>query len=126
MSNIHDSRDRLTWLISSPQEMQKNSSITTIKQEIQLRKTPTHRNPHNIHAMYINKVKHWLEIKVRDAKGFPQFHNSLKLNCMVSNQKQNVLDTPDIFCILLSNLPAQTLVRRNTAVWEVPKLDDFT
>ena len=66
-------------------------------------------DPHRIIAAYLKEIKQWPQIKPGDAEAYRKFHNVL-LKCENTTQMQtwNVLDTPEIMCMLLSKLPHGT------------------
>ena len=71
----------------------------------------TERNgdPNRIVAAYRKESKHWPQIKAGDADVYQNFQNVLvKLENITHLQSWNVLDTPDIRCILLSKIPGST------------------
>ena len=66
-------------------------------------------DPHRVIAAYCKEIKQWPQIKPGDAEAYRKFHNFL-LKCENITQLQtwNVLDTPEITCMLLSTLPGGT------------------
>ena len=57
-------------------------------------------------AVCRNQIKKWSQIKAGDADGYRRFQNFL-IKCDNINQLQawNILDSPDIICMLVSRLP---------------------
>ena len=79
------------------------------------------------------QIKKWPSVKHGDAEGYRKFYNFL-LKCETVTQMQtwNVLDTPEVMCMLLSKLPGGArdkwsrrvlLIRRNQK--RDPELADF-
>ena len=68
-----------------------------------------YRDPHRVIAAYWKEIKHWSQVKHGDADGYRRFLNFL-LKCETITQMQtwNVLDTPEVMCMLLSKLPSGT------------------
>ena len=66
-------------------------------------------DPHIVIAAYWKEIKHWPQVKHGDAEGYRRFPNFL-LKCETITQMQtwNVLDTPEVMCILLSKLNGGT------------------
>ena len=58
---------------------------------------------HTVIAAYCKETKQWPQIKPGDAEAYRKFHNF-----MLRLQTWNVLDTPEIMCMLLSKLPGGT------------------
>ena len=57
-------------------------------------------------ATYRKEIKHWPQIKSGDADAYQKFQDFLvKLDNIGHLQSWNVLDTPDIMCMILSKLP---------------------
>ena len=82
---------------------------------------------HTVIAAYCKETKQWPQIKPGDAEAYRKFHNF-----MLRLQTWNVLDTPEIMCMLLSKLPGGTrdkwsrrvlLIRRKQG--KEPELADF-
>ena len=60
-------------------------------------------DPHRITAAYRKEIKQWPQIKAGDADGYRKFQNFLvKCKNIHDLQPWNVLNTPDIICMLLS------------------------
>ena len=90
-------------------------------------------DPHQVIAAYCKEIKQWPQIKPGDTEACRKFHNFL-LKCENITQMQtwNVLDTPEIMCMLLSKLPGGArdkwsrrvlLIRRKQR--KEPELADF-
>ena len=63
-------------------------------------------DPYRIISVYRKEIKYWPQIKAGDADAYQKFQNFLvKLENIGHLQSWNVLDTPDIMCMLLSKLP---------------------
>ena len=63
-------------------------------------------DPHQITAAYQNQIKKWPQIKPGDSDAYRKFQNFL-IKCENIDQIQgwNVLNTPDVVCMLVSKLP---------------------
>ena len=63
-------------------------------------------DPHRVIAAYQKEIKHWPQVKHRDAEPYRGFLNFL-LKCETITQMQtwNVLDTPEVMSMPLSKLP---------------------
>ena len=62
-------------------------------------------DPHIITASYRKEIKQWPQIKAGDAGAYRRFQNFLvKCENIDHLQSWNVLNTPDIICMLLSKL----------------------
>ena len=80
------------------------------------------------------EIKQWPQIKFGDARAFWKFHTFLlKCRSMSFNQRWNVLDSPDILCMLISKLPGGIMERWNRKVSNIrrcqvrePTLDYMT
>ena len=90
-------------------------------------------DPHGVIPAYRKEIKQWPQIKPGDAEAYRKFHNFL-LKCENITQMQtwNVLDTPEIMCMLLSKLSGGTkdkwsrrilIIRRKQG--REPELADF-
>ena len=66
-------------------------------------------DPQRVIATYCKEIKQWPQIKPGDAEPYRKFHKFL-LKCENITQMQtwNVLDTPEIICMLPSKLPGGT------------------
>ena len=63
-------------------------------------------DPHRVIAAYRKEIKHWPHVKHGDAEGSRRFLNFLlKCETITRMQTWNVLGTPEVMCILLSELP---------------------
>ena len=63
-------------------------------------------DPHRVIAAYRKELKHWPQAKHGDAEGYRRFPNFLlKCETIIRMQTWNVLGTPEVMCILLSELP---------------------
>ena len=110
---VDDHRGKLTRLIKyttgDAKEMVKNCiqlsaeiGFETAKQLL----TERYGNPYRIIEAYRKETKHWPQIKAGDADPYQKFQNFLvKLENIGHLQSGNVLDPPDIMCMLLSKLP---------------------
>ena len=66
-------------------------------------------DPHRAIAAYCKEIKQWPQIKPGDAEACRKFHKFLlKCENITQTQTWNVLDTPEIMCMLLSKLPGGT------------------
>ena len=64
-------------------------------------------DPHR--AAYQKDIKHWPQVEHGDAEGDRIFQNFLlKSKTITQMQTWNVLDTPEVMCMLLSKLPGGT------------------
>ena len=127
---IDDSRGRLTRLI----KYTKGEAKDMIKNCIQLPAKIGYDNakamlyqqygdPHRAIAAYRQQIKKWPSVKHGDAEGYRKFYNfQLKCETVTQMQTWNVLDTPEVMCMLLSKLPGGArdkwsrkvlLIRRN-------------
>ena len=110
---VTDSRGRLTHLIKftkgEAKEIAKN--CIQLPQEVGYKTVKRLLNervgdPHRITAAYRKEIKQWPQIKAGDADAYRKFTNFLvKCENIDHLQKWNVLNTPDIICMLLSKLP---------------------
>ena len=137
---IEDLHGKLTRLIKyttgEVKEMVKNYIQLPPKEGYETAKQMMHKlygDPHKVIAAYRKEIKQWPQIKPGDAEAYRKFHNFL-LKCENITQMQtwNVLDTPEIMCMLLSKLPSVTrdkwsrrvlLIRRKQE--KEPELADF-
>ena len=79
-------------------------------------------------------MKNWQPIKYGDGIAFRQFHNfMLRCKSLATNQRWNILDTPNILCMLTSKLPSGIMGRWNREVLKIrrqqhqePNLEDFS
>ena len=61
---------------------------------------------HDIMTMYRKEIKAWQQVKTGDANSLQKFCNFLvKCEIITQSSQWNTLDTPDVFCMLLSKLP---------------------
>ena len=106
---IEDPRGKLTHLIKyttgEVKEMVKNCIQLPPKEGYETEKEMMHKlygDPHRVIAAYHKEIKQWPQIKPGDAEAYRKFHNFL-LKCENIKQLQtwNVLDTPEIICMLL-------------------------
>ena len=69
-------------------------------------------NPHSIIAAYRKEIKIWPQLKPADDAAFKKLHISLlKCESVTNGQTWNALDTPEVMCLVLSNLPGHTRER---------------
>ena len=63
-------------------------------------------NPFNIMGVYRNEIKSWPQITNGDGESYQKFYSFL-LQCESITQARewNLLDTPDVICMLLLKLP---------------------
>ena len=111
-NKVTDPRGRQTCLIrftkGEAKEIAKNCiqllselGFRTAKQLL----TETFGDPHIITASYRKEMKQWPQIKAGDAGAYRRFQNFLvKCENIDHLQSWNVLNTPDIICMLLSKL----------------------
>ena len=113
---IEDPRGRLTRLIKyttgEVKDLIKNYIQLPAKDGHEAAKNQLYQlygDPHRIIAAYWKEIKHWPQVKHGDAEGYRRFLNFL-LKCETITQMQtwNVLDTPEVMCMLLSKLPSGT------------------
>ena len=109
---VDDPRRKVTWLIKfvtgDAKEMAKNYiqlpaeiRFETAKQFL----TDISGDPCKIMAACRKEIKHWPQIKFGDVDAYQEFQNFLvKLENIGHLQSWQVLDIPDIMCILLSEL----------------------
>ena len=65
-------------------------------------------NPHQILAVYC-KIKSWEQLTPADGSAYIKFYNFLlKCESATLRQNWNVLDTQELMCLVLSNLPGKT------------------
>ena len=63
-------------------------------------------DPHRVIAACRKELKHWPQAKHGDVEGYRRFPNFLlKCETITRMQTWNVLGTPEVMCILLSELP---------------------
>ena len=67
-------------------------------------------NPHHILAPYRKEVKSWAQLKSYDGTAYMKFYNFLILKCESATFRQNwnILDTPEMICLVLSKLPGNS------------------
>ena len=121
---VTDPRGRLTRLIKltkgEAKEIAKNCiqlpsevGFKTAKQLLAER----FGDPHIITASYHKEIKQWPQIKTGDADAYRRLQNFLvKCENIDHLQSWNVLNTPDIICMLLSKLPGSV---RDKWSWKV-------
>ena len=79
-------------------------------------------DPHIILSTYRKEVRNWPKLKFGDAKGFRQFYNFLvKCEGVARDQGWNIINTPDILCMLVSKLPNGLIDRWNRVVYNIRK-----
>ena len=112
-NKVTDPRGQLTCLITftkrEAKEIAKNCiqipselGFKTAKQLL----TERFGDLHIITASYRKEIKQWPQIKASDAGAYTRFQNFLvKCENVDHLQSCNVLNTPDIICMLLSKLP---------------------
>ena len=113
---IEDPHGKLTCLIKyttgKAKEMVKNCIQLPPKEGYETVKEMMHKlygDPHRVIAAYHKEIKQWPQIKPGDAEAYRKFHNFLlKCENITKLQTWNVLDTPEIMCMLLSKLPCRT------------------
>ena len=82
----------------------------------------TYGNPHKILSSYRREVKDWPQIKFGDAKAFRKFYNFLlKCESISGSPKWNAMDTPEMLCMLIANLPGGLIDRWNRNVQAIRK-----
>ena len=60
-------------------------------------------------AAYRKKIKFWTQLKPEDGTAYMKFYNFLlKCESATLGQSWNVLDTPEMMCLVLSKLPGNT------------------
>ena len=112
-NKLTDSRGRLTHLIKftkgEAKEIAKNCIQLPAKVGYKIAKRLLNErfgDPHRITAAYHKEIKQWPQIKAGDADAYGKFQNFLiKFENIDHLQNWNVLNTPDIICMLLSKLP---------------------
>ena len=66
-------------------------------------------DPHRVIKAYRKEIKKWPQIKPGDAEAYRKFPNVLlKCESITQIQTWNVLDTPEIMCMLLSKFAGGT------------------
>ena len=77
---------------------------------------------HVILSTYRKEVRNWPKLKLGDTKGFRKFYN-FPVKCEDVSKKllQNVINIPDILCILVSKLPNGLIDRWNRTVYNIRK-----
>ena len=79
-----------------------------------------HGDPHRLLGSYRKEIKEWQQLKLRDAAGFRKFSNFLvRCKNVTGRDNWNLLDNPDIICLLLSKLPGVLLDRWNRRVFNI-------
>ena len=79
-----------------------------------------HGDPHRLLGSYSKEIKEWQQLKLRDAAGFRKFSNFLvRCKNVTGRDNWNLLDNPDIICLLLSNVPGALLERWNRRVFNM-------
>ena len=111
-NKVTDPRGRLTHLIKFTKGKAKEIAKNWIQLPSELRFKTVKRlltkrfgDPHIITVSYRKEIKQWPQIKAGDAGGYRRFQNfSVKCENIDHLQSWNVLNTPDIICVLLSKL----------------------
>ena len=63
-------------------------------------------NPHQSLAAYRKEIKSWPQLKPADGTAYKKFYNFLlKSESATVGQNWNILDTPEMMCLVLSKLP---------------------
>ena len=114
-NKVTDPRGRLTHLIKftkgKAKEIAKNWIQLSSELGFKTAKwllTKRFGDPHIITVWYRKEIKRWPQIKAGDAGGYRRFQNfSVKCENINHLQSWNVLNTPDIICVLLSKLPGR-------------------
>ena len=79
-----------------------------------------HGDPHRLLGSYRKEIKEWQQLKLGDAAGFRKFSNFLvRCQNVTGRDNWNLLDNPDIICLLLSNVPGALLERWNRRVFNM-------
>ena len=81
-------------------------------------------DPHRITAAYRKEIKQWPQIIAGDADAYKKFQNFLvKCESIDHLQNWNVLNTPDIICMLLSKLPGSARDKWSRGVLAIRRKD---
>ena len=118
-NRIDDPRGRLIRLIKYTKGEAKELVMNCIHQppregsqidKILLEKR--YRDPHQLLESYRKEIKEWHQLKLGDAAGFRKFSKFLvRCQNVTGRDNWNLLDNPDIICLLLSELPGVLLDR---------------
>ena len=77
-------------------------------------------NPHSIIAAYRKEIKIWPQLKPADGAAFQKLHILLtKCERATNGQTWNALDTLEMMCLVLSNLPGHTRERCSKSVMSI-------
>ena len=120
---ISDPHGRLVCLLKFTEGEPKETIKHCTKQPTKRRYTRAkilleqHGNPHKILAAYFCEIKGWPLLKPSDPSGYKRFYNFLlKYESIMALEHWNSVDTPEILCVLVSKLPANTRDRWNRKV----------
>ena len=77
-------------------------------------------DPHRILAAYRKEIKGWPSLKPGDSSANPKFYNfSIKCESIMSRQRWNSLNSPDIICTVTSKLPGNARDKWNRKVLSI-------
>ena len=77
-------------------------------------------DPHRILAAYRKEIKGWPSLKPGDSSAYRKFYNFLiKCESIMSQQRWNSLNSPDILCTLTSKLPGNARDKWNRKVLSI-------
>ena len=126
---VTDSRGRLTRLIKftkgKAKEIAKNCIQLPAKVGYKTAKCLLNErfgDTHRITAAYCKDIKQWPQIKAANADAYRKFQNFLvKCENIDHLPNWNVLNTPDIICMLLSKLPGSARDKWSRKVLAIPR-----
>ena len=77
-------------------------------------------NPHQILAAYRKEIKSWPQLKPADGTAYMKLYNFL-LKCEIATlgQNWNVLDGPEMMCLMLSKLPGNTREKWSSSLMNI-------
>ena len=79
-----------------------------------------YRDPQQLLGSYRKEIKEWQQLKLEDAAGFRKISNFLvRCQNVTGRDNWNLLDNPDIICLLLSELPGVLLDRWKRRVFNM-------
>ena len=79
-------------------------------------------DPHIVLASYRKEVRNWSKLKFRNEKGFRMFYNFVvKCDRVARELCWNAINTPDILCMLVCELPNSLIGRWNRTIYNICK-----
>ena len=119
-----ETKEIIKHCIQRPPELGYQNALTLLRQ---------YGDPFRIMSFYRKEIKLWPEIRGGDAPGYRNYYDCLlKCQNICSTCKESNLDSPEVFCILISKFPCYLSERWNRKVLSIrrnhnrdPKLFDL-